>query len=155
MAHRATDTLLAAADEAVRANLRADEELEAALERHGGQQQQALRDAFLADFRRLSEQNNGAVSYDDLVEGTHLYDQRLGELLASRDSLRQLFEAKRRAQAAALDLILKARDLTAGEIQQYESLDEILRQIGQAAGQAFPQGGGSSPAPSSGAGEAK
>lgn len=137
-APRATDSLLAAAEQAVRVNLRADEELSAALLKHSQDQQKALNDAFLADFQHLAERNEGQIDIKDLVRGKGLYDRKLSAILTSRDAVQRLFMSKQRTQMAALDLIAKARRLTAGQVKVLEELEKTQQEVAGLLQTAFP-----------------
>ncbi len=154
-APRATLNLLSTAEEAVRANLRADEELRAALAKQSQDQQAALDKAFLTDFRRLAERNGGSVAIADIEQGKNLYDQRLAEILASRQAVSTIFDRKTRTQEAALDLIQKARRLSSGEIEVRNELERTQQEVSGLLQAAFPAlnratapagaGGGSQP----------
>ena len=137
-APQATVNVLAVAEEAVRANLRADAELSSALDRQSREQQAALDRAFLADFRALAAQNGGQVPIADIEQGKAVYDRQLAEILASREAVSKLFANKRRTQQAAMDLIQKARQLSTAEIQLRDELQQIQQQAGALLQSAFP-----------------
>jgi len=137
-APQATINVLAAAEEAVRANLQADAELSSALDRQSGEQQAALDRAFLADFRALAAQNNGQVSIGHIEQGKAVYDRQLSAILASREAVSRLFENKRRTQQAALELIRRARQLSAAEVQLRDELQQIQQQAAVLLQSAYP-----------------
>jgi len=138
-APRATANILAAAEEAVRVNIRADEELAAALSRHSQDQQAALDEVFLADFRRLAAQDGGTIGIEDLIQGKRLYDEKLSQILGSREAVQRLFLSKHRTHMAALDLIQKARTLAAGQVAVLNELEQSRQEIGRLLQVAFPQ----------------
>lgn len=135
---QATINVLAAAEEAVRANLQADAELSSALDRQSGEQQAGLDRAFLADFRVLAAQNDGQVSIGDIEQGKAVYDRQLAAILASREAVSKLFDHKRRTQQAALELIQRVRQLSAVDIQLRDELEQIQQQAAALLQSAYP-----------------
>jgi uncharacterized protein YnzC (UPF0291/DUF896 family) len=143
---QATINVLSAAEDAIRANMHADDELSTALTKQSQDQQAALDQAFLVDFRNLAAQDGGKVTIADLEQGKNLYDQKLSAILTSRAALGKLFENKQRTQQAALDLVQKAEQLSAGETEARNEMEKTQRdtlQLLQSAFQPTVQGTGS------------
>jgi hypothetical protein len=133
-----TVNILAVAEEAVQANLHADEALAAALAKQSQDQQAALNQAFLADFRGLAAQGGGKIAIEDLEQGKTLYDQKLSAILASREAVGKLFLNKQRTQQAALDLIEKARQLSSSDVEVRNELEMIQQEVARLLQVTFP-----------------
>ncbi|NQT21697.1 MAG: hypothetical protein HQ592_18470 [Planctomycetes bacterium] len=128
-AARTRNSLLLAATQAIEACRTADKNLEVSMLDHNGQERLALDTAFLADLKGLADQDNGKLSYSDVAQAKALYDEQLAAVLGSRANIQRVFFNKRQALAAALDLIAKARQLSAVEQETLNEALAVLRDL--------------------------